>query len=65
MDDVFGGGGNLADVIQTGTGASATSIYSDILQNGGNNRAFVNQAGSYALSGIIQTGTGHLANVSQ
>ena len=60
-----GFGNNLADVIQTGSGASAVSIYSDILQMGGNNTAFVNQAGSYAISGITQSGVGHTANVSQ
>ncbi|HAY07905.1 MAG TPA: hypothetical protein PKY73_05280 [Hyphomonas sp.] len=58
-------GNNLADVIQTGSGVTATSIYSDILQSGANNTAFVNQAGSYAISGIFQYGAGHTANVSQ
>lgn len=62
----FGGtGNNLADVIQTGVGATGSSIYSDIMQLGGNNKAFVNQAGSYAISGIFQNGVGHTANVSQ
>lgn len=59
------GGNNLADVLQSGVGTSASSIFSDILQNGGNNRAFVNQASSYAQSAILQTGVGHMANVSQ
>lgn len=64
-DTIGGGGSNLADVLQSGIGASTSSIYSDILQNGGDNRAFVNQASSYAQSGVFQTGVGHTANVSQ
>ena len=59
------GGYNLADVDQSGVGTDTGSIMSSILQNGGLNKAFVTQAGAFALSDIAQTGVGHTANVSQ
>jgi len=65
LDGVLGGGGNLAEVDQSGFGNGTGDIYSSILQNGGTNTALVDQASTYAQSGIIQTGTGHLANIAQ
>lgn len=65
LDDVGGGGENLADVEQTGLGTGSGDLYSSILQNGGSNIAVVNQASAFAQSGIVQTGVGHLASVSQ
>lgn len=65
MDLVAGGGANLAEVDQSGVGTGAGSLLSTILQNGGSNTALVNQASAYAQSDIVQTGVGHLANVSQ
>ena len=65
LDGVLGGGENLAEVDQSGFGDGTGDIYSSILQNGGVNTALVDQASSFAQSGITQTGTGHTANVSQ
>lgn len=65
LDSVFSGGGNLAEVDQSGFGSSTGDIYSSILQNGATNTALVDQASTYAQSGISQTGTGHLANIAQ
>jgi hypothetical protein len=65
LDDVTGGGLNIAEVNQTGLATGSGNILSTILQNGGTNLAFVDQASAYAQSDIIQTGTGHLANVAQ
>lgn len=65
LDGLAGGGGNLADVTQTGIGTGTASIYSTILQNGGTNTALVLQASSFAQSDIAQSGVGHMANVSQ
>jgi hypothetical protein len=65
LDDVGGGGENLADVEQTGLGTGSGDLYSSILQNGGSNIAVVNQASAFAQSGIVQKGVGHLASVSQ
>lgn len=65
LDSVGGGGSNFAESSQSGIGAGLNSIYSDILQNGGSNTAFVNQAAALANSAVLQTGTGHSANVSQ
>lgn len=65
LDDVTGGGLNIAEVNQTGLATGAGNVLSSILQNGGTNMAFVDQASAYAQSDIVQTGTGHLANVAQ
>lgn len=65
LDDVGGGGGNLADVTQSGNGIGVGDVLSTILQNGGANSALVNQASAYAQSDVTQTGVGHVANVSQ
>ena len=65
LDDVTGGGLNIAEVNQTGLSTGAGNVLSSILQNGGTNMAFVDQASAYAQSDIVQTGTGHLANVAQ
>lgn len=65
VDLVGGGGANLADVDQSGIGTGAGSLFSSILQDGGSNTALVNQASAYAQSDIMQTGVGHVANVTQ
>lgn len=65
LDDQGGGGGNLAEVTQSGIGGALEDILSTITQNGGLNEAFVTQASDYAQSDILQTGVGHTANVSQ
>ncbi len=59
------GGGNLAEVDQSGYGLGTGSIFSTILQNGFSNTALVNQSSAYAQSDIFQMGSGHLANVAQ
>ena len=56
---------NVAVVDQTGTGASAGSIFSSILQDGGANTALVSQASALADSTIVQAGRGHTSIVSQ
>jgi len=61
----MGGGLNISEVNQTGLATASGNILSSILQNGGTNMAFVDQASTYAQSDIVQTGTGHLANVAQ
>lgn len=60
-----GAGGNLADVDQSGLGLGTGSIYSTILQNGSANTALVNQSSAYAQSDVFQSGSGHMANVTQ
>ena len=65
LDNVTGGGLNIAEVNQTGLATGSGNIMSSILQNGGANEAFVDQASAYAQSGIVQIGTGHLASVAQ
>ena len=65
LDDAADGGFNIAEVSQTGFASVSGNILSSIQQNGGANLAFVDQASAYAQSGIVQAGSGHLANVSQ
>ncbi len=65
LDALSGGGENVAVVDQTGTGASAGSIFSSILQDGGANTALVSQASALADSTIVQAGRGHTSIVSQ
>jgi hypothetical protein len=60
-----GSGGNLADVDQSGLGLGTGSIFSTILQNGSANTALVNQSSAYAQSDVFQSGSGHMANVTQ
>lgn len=64
-DSLALGGGNRADIAQTGSALSAGSIFSSITQNGRDNVAVSSQASSIANSVIMQNGSTHSATVTQ
>lgn len=59
------GGENQADITQTGNATAPGGIFSEITQSGANNSASTAQASSIANSVITQTGSAHLATVTQ
>jgi|GEM_PF-1396357 hypothetical protein len=59
------GGGNEVSVYQTGYAANYGDVVSTIHQDGSLNFAMVDQYSDFALSTIMQSGTGHFAQVNQ
>ena len=59
------GGGNDADVAQSGIGTGADSLLSFIVQDGASNSTIVAQSSTYAQSSVVQTGAGHTSQISQ
>lgn len=59
------GGGNDADVTQSGIGTGSDSLLSLIVQDGASNSTTVAQSSTYAQSSVVQTGVGHTSQISQ